>query len=100
MHYYGTRLSENISKRDPEGYLLCLNVPVARTGAQDYLPQELGLPPVPVVAVAEHDTQSAVTATPSAARSLERRSTASDTVFCRPMRSVVRVRSPCGQRFT
>ena len=45
MHYYGTRLSENISRRDPEGYLLCLNVPVARTGTQDYLPEELGLPP-------------------------------------------------------
>ena len=45
MHYYGTRLSENISKREPEGYLLCLNVPVARTGTQDYLPEELGLPP-------------------------------------------------------
>ena len=43
MHYYGTRLSENISKREPEGYLLCLNVPVARTGTQDYLPEELGL---------------------------------------------------------
>ena len=45
MHYYGTRLSENISRREPEGYLLCLNVPVARTGTQDYLPEELGLPP-------------------------------------------------------
>ena len=45
MHYYGTRLSENISRREPEGYLLCLNVPVARTGSQDYLPEELGLPP-------------------------------------------------------
>ena len=44
MHYYGTRLSENISKREPEGYLLCLNVPVARTGIQEYLPSELGLP--------------------------------------------------------
>ena len=44
MHYYGTRLSENISRRDPEGYLLCLNVPVARTGTQEYLPSELGLP--------------------------------------------------------
>ena len=44
MHYYGTRLSENISRREPEGYLLCLNVPVARTGTQEYLPQELGLP--------------------------------------------------------
>ena len=53
MHYYGTRLSENISRRDPEGYLLCLNVPVARTGTQEYLPAEIGLPaaagePVPV----------------------------------------------------
>ena len=44
MTYYGTRLSENISRRDPEGYLLCLNVPVARTGSQEYLPEELGLP--------------------------------------------------------
>ena len=43
MHYYGTRLSENISRREPEGYLLCLNVPVARTGIQEYLPEELGL---------------------------------------------------------
>ena len=44
MHYYGTRLSENISRREPEGYLLCLNVPVARTGTQEYLAGELGLP--------------------------------------------------------
>ncbi len=44
MQYYGTRLSENISRREPEGYLLCLNVPVARTGYQEYLPEELGLP--------------------------------------------------------
>ena len=35
MQYYGTRLSENLSRREPEGYLLCLNVPVARTGIQD-----------------------------------------------------------------
>ena len=45
MQYYGTHLSENISRREPEGYLLCLNVPVARTGTQEYLPEELGLPP-------------------------------------------------------
>ena len=44
MTYFGTRLSENISRREPEGYLICLNVPVARTGVQDYLPSELGLP--------------------------------------------------------
>ena len=51
MQYYGTKLTENISRREPEGYLLCLNVPVARTGVQEYLPEELGLPgtdPVPV----------------------------------------------------
>ena len=47
MQYYGNRLSENISRREPEGYLLCLNVPVARTGTQDYLPEELGLPSGP-----------------------------------------------------
>ena len=41
MIYYGTRLSENISRREPEGYLFCLNVPVARTGTQEYLPEEL-----------------------------------------------------------
>ncbi len=45
MVYFGTRLSENISRREPEGYLLCLNVPVARTGTQEYLPEELDLPP-------------------------------------------------------
>ena len=49
MHYYGTRLSDNISRREPEGYLLCLNVPVARTGTQEYLPEEVGLPPGPAL---------------------------------------------------
>ena len=49
MTYYGTRLSENISRREPEGYLFCLNVPVARTGPQEYLPDELGLPSGPGV---------------------------------------------------
>ena len=43
MLYYGTKLSQNISKREPEGYLVCLDVPVARTGTQDYLPEEVGL---------------------------------------------------------
>ena len=47
MIYYGTHLSENISRREPEGYLLCLNVPVARTGTQEYFPEELGQPPGP-----------------------------------------------------
>lgn len=40
--YYGSRLSENITL-SPEGYLICMNVPIARTGAQQYLRSELGL---------------------------------------------------------
>jgi hypothetical protein len=37
-----SKLSENI-KETPEGFLLCLNVPVARTGWQDYGPGETPL---------------------------------------------------------
>jgi hypothetical protein len=40
--YYGSRISENMTKT-PEGYLICHNVPIARTGYQDYLASELGL---------------------------------------------------------
>ena len=40
--YYGSRISENIT-RTPEGYLICMNVPIARTGIQEYLRSELGL---------------------------------------------------------
>lgn len=39
--YYGSRISENMTTT-PEGYLICLNVPIARTGAQQYLRSELG----------------------------------------------------------
>ncbi|MBQ8201461.1 MAG: DUF2213 domain-containing protein [Clostridia bacterium] len=40
--YYGSRISENQTVT-PEGYLICLNVPIARTGIQQYLRSELGL---------------------------------------------------------
>lgn len=40
--YYGSKLSDNMS-RMPEGYLCCLNVPIGRTGVQEYLGQEIGL---------------------------------------------------------
>jgi hypothetical protein len=30
--------------KTPEGFLICHNVPIARTGWQDYLPREIGLP--------------------------------------------------------
>ncbi len=41
MRYHTTSaLSENI-RITPEGYLLCLDVPIARTGVMHYLPEEL-----------------------------------------------------------
>lgn len=41
MRYHTTSaLSENI-RVTPEGYLLCLDVPIARTGVMHYLPEEL-----------------------------------------------------------
>lgn len=40
--YYGSRISENMTKT-PEGFLICLNVPIARTGEQQYLGSELDI---------------------------------------------------------
>lgn len=40
--YYGSKISDNIIK-SPEGYLICLNVPIARTGDQEYYANEIGL---------------------------------------------------------
>ena len=40
--YYGSRISGNMTET-PEGYLICLNVPIARTGTQTYMRSELGL---------------------------------------------------------
>ena len=40
--YYATKLSPNIS-RMPNGFLVCKNVPIARTGTQDYQGSELGI---------------------------------------------------------
>lgn len=38
--YYGSRISENMT-RTPEGFLVCHNVPIARTGTQQYLGREI-----------------------------------------------------------
>ncbi len=40
MVYYGSKISGNLST-SPEGFLICHNVPIARTGYQDYLGSEL-----------------------------------------------------------
>lgn len=40
--YYASKISENMA-RTPEGFLICYNVPIARTGMQEYLGKELNL---------------------------------------------------------
>lgn len=42
LTYYGTEISPNQTKTD-EGFLICRNVPIARTGTMEYLARELGL---------------------------------------------------------
>ena len=42
MLYYADRISDNIRRREPEGYLICVNVPIARSGTQRYLQDEIG----------------------------------------------------------
>jgi len=46
--YYGSRISDHIS-RTPEGYLVCRDVPIARTGVQEYRGEEFGAPEPDVV---------------------------------------------------
>lgn len=58
LQYFGSRISANISRREPEGYLYCLNVPIARTGVQKYLASEIGLDGSSVVEV--HRTEDEV----------------------------------------
>lgn len=40
--YYGSRISANMTKT-PENFLICHNVPIARTGTQKYLAKEIGV---------------------------------------------------------
>ena len=40
--HFGSRISPNM-KRTPEDFLICYNVPIARTGVQKYLGKEIGL---------------------------------------------------------
>lgn len=42
LAYYGDRISPHMTDT-PEGYLICHDVPIARTGEQDYLARELNL---------------------------------------------------------
>ena len=42
LAYYGTKISPHMD-RTPEGYLICRDVPINRTGTQVYLAGELNL---------------------------------------------------------
>ncbi|MFB0841790.1 DUF2213 domain-containing protein [Paenibacillus oleatilyticus] len=42
--YYGSRFSPNMTET-PEGFLICHNVPIARTGWYEYLGEEIGAEP-------------------------------------------------------
>ena len=39
--YFGSRISDHMI-RTPEGYLVCKDVPIARTGIQNYRGMEFG----------------------------------------------------------
>lgn len=39
--FYGAKLSPHMTE-SPEGFLICLGVPICRTGKQQYLPREIG----------------------------------------------------------
>ncbi len=39
--YYGSKISDNMA-RTPEGFLICFNVPIGRTGEYKYLGSEVG----------------------------------------------------------
>lgn len=67
--YYGSTLSPNID-RTPEGYLICRNVPINRTGVQVYGAGELGLPGEPDKAVQVYRLEEDVFA-PAALASFE-----------------------------
>lgn len=57
MIYFASRLSKNISVREPEGYLICLNVPIARTGTQQYSSDECGMDSDEMVNVQREETE-------------------------------------------
>lgn len=64
LAYYGDIISPNITKT-PEGYLICKNVPIGRTGEMEYFRRELGLDgnPDEIVIVTRDESEVFDTAT-------------------------------------
>ena len=54
--FYGSRFSANMT-RTPEGFLICHNVPLARTGVQQYLGSEVEKPDQEIVDVYRNDAE-------------------------------------------
>jgi len=68
--YFASKLSENISQT-PEGYLICRNVPISRTGTQEYLASELGIEDVPGDKMVEVHRSESEVFSPAALASFE-----------------------------
>lgn len=54
--FYGSRFSANMT-RTPEGFLICHNVPLARTGVQQYLGSEVERPEQEIVDVYRNEAE-------------------------------------------
>ena len=54
--FYGDRISNNMTKT-PEGYLICHNVPIARTGTQEYTPEEIGIQGTELISVMREEAE-------------------------------------------
>lgn len=54
--FYGSRFSANMT-RTPEGFLICHNVPLARTGVQQYLGSEVERPEEEIVDVYRNEAE-------------------------------------------
>lgn len=54
--FYGSRFSANMT-RTPEGFLICHNVPLARTGVQQYLGSEVERPEEEIVEVYRNEAE-------------------------------------------
>lgn len=59
LAYYGDRISPHMTTT-PEGFLICHDVPIARTGDMDYLAREIGLDGDPDKLVTVHRCQEDV----------------------------------------
>lgn len=70
QYFIEQRISERISET-PQGFLLCQEVPIARTGAQEYLAREIGLDELPPNTVVSVDRLEADVMAPEVLASFE-----------------------------